>query len=71
MPTSISIPTHTNNHWSNENSMIQAVFVPYINRVRQDILKDEEQAALVIFDCFKGQVTESVIDALEDTTYNQ
>lgn len=49
--------------------MIQAVFVPYINRVRQDILKDEEQA--VIFDCFKGQVTESVIDALEDTTYNQ
>ena len=51
--------------------MIQAVFVPYINRVQQDILKDEEQAALVIFDCFKGQVTESVIDALEDTTYNQ
>ena len=58
--------THTNYHWSNENSVIQyikAVIIFCINGIQQDILKDEEQAALAIFDCFKGQVTKNVIDA--------
>ena len=44
---------------------IKEVIVPYI-RARQDILKDEEQTALAIFDCFKGQVTNNVIDMLEE-----
>ena len=60
--------THSDNHWSNELTMlpyIEMVIVPYVTRVRRELEK-EEQAALAIFDCFKGQVTQRITDALED-----
>ena len=50
--------THSDNHWSNELTMlryIETVIVPYVKRVRIE-LENEEQAALAIFDCFKGTI---------------
>ena len=41
------------------------MIVPYVKRVRIE-LENEEQAALAIFDCFKGQLTQNITNALED-----
>ena len=60
--------THSSNHWSNEDTMveyIQEVIVPYVECVREELNKPE-QAALAIFDNFKGQLTEKVLQELED-----
>ena len=59
--------THSPNHWSTEETMLQYVehiIVPYIERVREDIGADK--TALVVIDNFKGQVTQSVTNVLED-----
>ena len=61
--------THSVNHWSNEDTMllyIKEVIVPYVDRVRYDMNVDESQAALAIFDHFKGQLTEKVVQLLEE-----
>lgn len=61
--------THNMKHWSNEETMllyISDVIVPYITRVREDMGVGKEQAALAIFDRFKGQMTEKVVEALEE-----
>ena len=59
--------THSANHWSNENTMIEyieEVIVPYVESVRQE-LQVSQQAAMAIFDNFKGQITKKVLDELE------
>ena len=43
---------------------VEHIIVPYIERVREDIGTDK--TALVVIDNFKGQVTQSVTDLLED-----
>ena len=61
--------THNENHWSNESTMlqyIQRIIVPFVERVRSHLGLDERQAALAIFDHFKGQITESVIKLLDE-----
>lgn len=60
--------THSQNHWSNELTMLEyidKVIVPFVERVRDDLGKDKEQAALAIFDHFRGQLTANVTAALE------
>ena len=55
-----------NNHWSNEETMIQYVnnvFVPYVEQIRQ--LFNEDKPAVIIMDNFKGQITEAMIELLE------
>ena len=50
-------------HWSNESTMIhyiENVIVPFVTRVRNDLGVGQEQAALAIFDSFRGQITEKV-----------
>ena len=57
--------THSKNHWSTEQTMIEYihnVIIPYISANRES----DDQAALVIMDNFKGQVTSSVVSLLED-----
>ena len=44
---------------------IQEVIVPYVECVREELNKPE-QAALAIFNNFKGQLTEKVLQELED-----
>ena len=61
--------THSDNHWSNEKTMlgyIKEIIVPFVASVRDRLNVDHSQAALAIFDCFKGQLTENVIQLLED-----
>ena len=59
--------THSPNHWSNEDTMIQYVeniIVPFVNRTRD--LLGEEKSALIIMDNFKGQVTQKMTTLLEN-----
>ena len=45
---------------------ISDVIVPFVSRVRHDLGVGKEQAALAIFDRFRGQLTANVIRALAD-----
>ena len=60
--------THSSKHWSNENTMldyIDHIIVPFVQRVRDDLKVGSEQAALALFDNFKGQMTKD-FQCLED-----
>ena len=59
--------THSPNHWSTEETMLQyieCIILPYVEKVRDDM--GDNKAALVIMDNFKGQITASVSSLLED-----
>ena len=59
--------TNCENHWSNEETMIeyiQGIIVPNVEGVRQ-MLGKNDQAALAIFDNFRGQLTENAVEELE------
>ena len=65
--------THSENHWSNEKTMIQymeKILLPYIKKTRSDMKLQEDQCALLIFDQFKGQVTEKMFKLLEENHVN-
>ena len=53
--------SYTHNHWSNETAMInyiEDIIAPFVDAKRQELGFDESQAALAIFDHFKGQLTD-------------
>ena len=59
----------TPNHWSNETTMIaylEKIIIPYVAESRKQLKLSSQHPALVIFDVFKGQCTESVIQLLEE-----
>lgn len=61
--------THSDNHWSNEATMlsyIEQVIVPYVDSARDRCDVDESQAAVAIFDHFKGQLTTNIMQLLEE-----
>lgn len=65
--------THTENHWSNEKSMVQymeKILFPYIKKTRSEMKLQDDQRALLIFDHFKGQVTEKMFKLLEENHVN-
>jgi len=45
---------HTENHRSNEQTMINDINVPFVNRKRDKLGLEGNHPALVIFDHFKG-----------------
>ena len=58
---------HSQKHWSNEATMIQyieKIIVPYIQSTRAAL--EDDSPALVIMDNFKGQVTSTVTNLLEE-----
>ena len=60
--------THSPKHWSTEDTMveyIEEIIVPYVDSTRDHLGVDSSQAALVILDSFKGQVTNSINMLLE------
>ena len=60
--------SHNEKHWSNEEEtikLIDTIIVPYIVRKRFELNLPATQKALVIWDVFKGQVTEKVLDKLK------
>lgn len=57
--------THSPNHWSTEETMIQYIeniILPYVAQTRES----EEEPGLVIMDNFKGQITAKVNSILEE-----
>ena len=61
--------TQSPKHWSNEDTMldyIDLIIAPFVSRVRDDLGVGKEQAALAIFDHFKGQLTKHVFEHLEE-----
>lgn len=63
---------HTPNHWANEDTTIQLIkriILPYIKAVRAKC-NTPDQAALVIFDVFKGHIGEAVHTLLEKNKFS-
>lgn len=59
---------HSINHWSNEETMlryIEKVILPFVVYKRRELKLNEDSQALAIFDCFKGQTTQTVYDLLK------
>lgn len=60
--------SHTPSHWSNSQSMIEyveKVIIPYVEKMRQELLLPLDQEALVIFDVFKAHRNEQLYDLLK------
>ena len=61
--------THSENHWSNEETMLRFVdnvIFPYVQETRQAMGLSEDQKALVILDVFKAHLCESLKEKLTD-----
>ncbi|KAJ8313477.1 LOW QUALITY PROTEIN: hypothetical protein KUTeg_008970, partial [Tegillarca granosa] len=65
-PSSFDI-THSENHWANAETMaeyINKIIVPYIDSVKDEKDFSIRQKSLVIFDCFRGQITDEFLSLL-------
>ena len=54
---------YTTNHCSNESKAIhhlQMVLFPYVEKKKVELKLPEDQKAMLIFDVFKGQITDKV-----------
>ena len=61
--------TFSPNHWCNEITMhhyVQNVIVPYVKDTRKKLHLGANQRALCIFDNFKAQRTDGILQSLED-----
>jgi len=57
--------TYTPNHWSNEQKYITKIILPYVKGKRSELKLGDDQPALVIYDEFKGQLTDAVHSLLD------
>ena len=60
--------THTENHWSNERTMLQyirEVIVPFVDRKHENLSLGDGYPVLAVFDHFKDQLTDSITQELE------
>ena len=60
--------TYTKNHWSNEEKAmehLEKVVFPYLKKQKAELKLTEDQKGMLIFDVFKGQVTEKVTKFIE------
>ena len=61
--------THSPNHWSNEDIVIEhleTVILPYVNATRDRLGLSDDHKALLIYDVFRGQMTQKVRDLVEE-----
>lgn len=61
--------TFSPNHWCNELTMehyIQNIITPYVQDTRKRLKLHSEHRALYIFDNFKAQCTNKILQLLED-----
>lgn len=73
LPKNVSFPpewqlTTTPTHWSNEATMLQyidKVINPYVEKKREELKLKPDFPALVLFDHFSGQITQSIFDHLQ------
>ena len=65
---------HTENHWSNEQSMhrfVDTIISPYINETREKHDLALKHPALSIFDCFAAHPVDKFLGKLEQSPVNQ
>lgn len=65
--------SYTLNHWSNEDKTkeyVQHIAIPHVQRKRKELKLHDTYPALVIFDMFKGQTTDSIYQMLEANNIN-
>ena len=73
LPKTVKFPVdwyvmYTPNHWANESTMlkyIHTILIPYLHKTRQEYGLPSTHPALVIFDQFKGQLTDTFLQVLE------
>ena len=61
--------THTKNHWSNENKVIEhveSIIFPFAKPNRAELDLEKEQKCMLIFDVFKAQCTQRVFDLIDE-----
>ena len=61
--------TYTANHWSNESKAtqhLQMVLFPYVEKRKVEFKLPEDQKAMLIFDVFKGQITDKVTKFIKE-----
>ena len=61
--------TYSANHWSNQDTMVdyvRKIIIPYVRMMRQQHKLNDEHPALVLFDTFRGQCLQSVLDLLQE-----
>ena len=66
--------TQTQNHWSNEETILQyikEVIVSFVDRKCEDLNLDADYPALAIFDHFKGQLTDNITQELDVNKIHQ
>ena len=59
--------TFTDNHWANEKTMtdyLEKILFPYIEGKRKELQLDDSHPALVIFDRFQAQCTNTILELL-------
>ena len=59
--------THSKNHWSNEDKVIELleeIIFAYAESKRDELGLEQDQKCLLIFDVFKGQCTDRVLDLM-------
>jgi hypothetical protein len=55
---------HSENHWANESTMIQYlknIITSFVDEIKEELNLPVRQKALVIFDCFRGQITKDLL----------
>ena len=73
LPKTVKFPVdwhvmYTPNHWANESTMLEyihTILIPYLHKTRQEYGLPSTHPALVIFDQFKGQLTDTFLQVLE------
>ena len=63
------IASYTENHWANEETTKQYVYrilLPYVNTKQEELGLPSSYPALVVYDCFKGQCTNDVLQILKE-----
>ena len=61
--------TYTENHWSNEQTMLgylHNILMPCVNATRAELKLSQTHSCLVLLDAFKGQTTPNFLKVLEE-----
>ena len=74
LPKNVKFPdgwhlTHNQNHWSNEETMldyVEHIILPYVKKTWQELGLCSTYPALVLFDSFKGQCIEGIFQKLDE-----
>ena len=58
--------TYSDNHWANERTTEAYINLPFLKRKRTELSLSDTHPALVIFDRFRGQCTDTMLKLLDE-----